>query len=61
MDAAEILARTNIESILIRGLISPPTIEHMEKVLDELRAKRIKEVEDELKTLKKEDDNGDQV
>lgn len=36
----ELLARSNAESILLRGLISPPTMEHMEKILEEIKARR---------------------
>ena len=61
METTKLLARTNIESILICGLESPPTIERMEEVLEELRAEKIKQAEEELERLKGEAINGEQV
>jgi len=46
METTKLLSRTNIETILWAGLTSPPTIERMEEVIEELKEEKKKQAED---------------
>ena len=43
LDNVTLLAKTNIEGILLNGVQSPPTIDKMEAILDELKVTKAKQ------------------
>lgn len=58
LENVTLLAKANIESILWAGLTSPPTIEKMEEVLEELKKEKA-EQEAKAAALKKELEDGE--